>query len=111
VFLVRNLLMSGFDFPIRRIGGNRKSGLKKAKADVALSWNEMGKESEGWGSRGLFYAGERLGQPATLKDPTAQPQKAKPQPISGFRQHDGRGRTGQMGLPWMRFLKSKVDSG
>src|SRR5881628_172473 len=29
LFIVHNLLMSGFDFPIRRTGGGRKSGLKK----------------------------------------------------------------------------------
>ncbi len=36
-FLVRNLLVSGFGSPIRRIGRGRKSGLKKRRqADVAL---------------------------------------------------------------------------
>jgi hypothetical protein len=35
--------MSGFDFPIRRIGEGRKSGLKeKRQADLALKSNEMG---------------------------------------------------------------------
>jgi hypothetical protein len=33
----RNLLMSGFDLPTRRMGGSRKSGLKKwRQVDLAL---------------------------------------------------------------------------
>jgi hypothetical protein len=45
--------MSGFDFPIRRIGGGRESGLKKERrqADLALKSNEIGKEKQ----NGEFY--------------------------------------------------------
>jgi hypothetical protein len=38
IFLVRNLLMSGFDIPIRRICRGRNSCLKKRRqADLALT--------------------------------------------------------------------------
>jgi hypothetical protein len=41
--------MSGFDFPIRRTGEGRKSGLKKRRqVDLALKSNEIGKGEAKW---------------------------------------------------------------
>jgi hypothetical protein len=41
--------VSGFDFPIRRMGEGRKSGLnKKRQADLALNSNELGKGEARW---------------------------------------------------------------
>jgi hypothetical protein len=41
--------MSGFDFPIRRRGEGRKSGLNKTRqADLALELNEMRKGEAKW---------------------------------------------------------------
>ena len=48
-FLVRNLRMSGFDFPIRRMGEGHKSGLKKRRQDdLALKSNEIVKVEAKW---------------------------------------------------------------
>jgi hypothetical protein len=39
--------MSGFDFPIRRVGGGGKSDLKKrCQTDLALKSNKIGKEKQ-----------------------------------------------------------------